>query len=213
MGARAAPASAAAAVGPPPAAPSTLRSAAGTLPDGRTGLSLRGETVYRGTVTGCFAERVVVGERAALPVRGVPLEQAALLGCAALTGVGAALYAARRSARLEPCSWSAQAVSGSSSCRGRASPGASTIIASDRFAARRDRARALGARAVAPDELDDAVAEEAPEGVDYAFDAVGLPETVATAVRHLRDGGTAVVVGLPPAGRALRARARRADPP
>ena len=63
----------------------------GTLLDGRTGLSLDGETVYRGTTTGAWAERVVVGEQVALPLgEGIPLEEAALLGCAALTGVGAA---------------------------------------------------------------------------------------------------------------------------
>ncbi|HXG76021.1 MAG TPA: alcohol dehydrogenase catalytic domain-containing protein, partial [Gaiellaceae bacterium] len=43
---------------------------AGTLVDGTTGLALRGETVYRGTATGCLAERVVVSERVALPTGG-----------------------------------------------------------------------------------------------------------------------------------------------
>jgi S-(hydroxymethyl)glutathione dehydrogenase/alcohol dehydrogenase len=132
-------------------------------------------------------------------VRGVPLEEAALLGCAALTGVGAALYAADVQPGSSVLVVGAGGV-GQFVVQGARLAGASTIIASDGFAGRRDRARALGARAVAPDELDDAVAEAAPEGVDYAFDAVGLPETVATAVRHLRDGGTAVVVGLPPVG-------------
>ena len=68
----------------------------GTLPDKTTGMSYRGETVYRGTATGCFADRVVVSEQVALPLRGaVPFDQAALLGCAALTGVGAVLFAAQ----------------------------------------------------------------------------------------------------------------------
>ena len=195
----AAPAWAAAAAGPPPAGRSTPRSPAARSPTAAPASSLRGETVYRGTVTGCFAERVVVGERAALPVRGVPLEEAALLGCAALTGVGAALYAADVQPGSSVLVVGAGGV-GQFVVQGARLAGASTIIASDGFAERRERARALGARAVAPEELEEAVAEAAPDGVDYAFDAVGLPETVATAVRHLRDGGTAVVVGLPPAG-------------
>ena len=67
----------------------------GTLPDGSTGMTYRGETVYRGTATGCLAERVVVHEQVALPLAGaVPFDQAALLGCAVLTGVGVVLYAA-----------------------------------------------------------------------------------------------------------------------
>src|SRR5437588_8778916 len=69
---------------------------AGTLVDGTTGLSMNGETVYRGTATGAMADRVVVSERVALPTGGnVPLDPAALPGCAALTGRGAALFAAR----------------------------------------------------------------------------------------------------------------------
>jgi S-(hydroxymethyl)glutathione dehydrogenase/alcohol dehydrogenase len=64
--------------------------------DGTTGMTLDGETLYRGTATGALTERLVVTERVALPIGGgVPLEEAALLGCAALTGVGAALFAAR----------------------------------------------------------------------------------------------------------------------
>ncbi len=72
----------------------------GTSLDGTTGMSYRGETVFRGTATGCLAERVVVSEQVALPLGGAasPLEQAALLGCAVLTGVGAVLFAARRGA-------------------------------------------------------------------------------------------------------------------
>ncbi len=69
--------------------------AKGTLPDGTTRLSLGGETVYRMTAVGALARHVLVPERAALPLPPqVPLDQAALLGCAALTGVGAVLRAA-----------------------------------------------------------------------------------------------------------------------
>ncbi|MDF2750380.1 MAG: dehydrogenase, partial [Gaiellaceae bacterium] len=47
----------------------------GTLLGGRTGLSLDGEVVYRGTATGALAEQVVVAGAAALPLAaGVPLE-------------------------------------------------------------------------------------------------------------------------------------------
>ena len=42
-----------------------------------------------------------------------------------------------------------------------------------------------------------------PEGVDYAFDAVGAPATTKLALRWTRGGGTAVVVGLPAAGEKL----------
>ena len=172
---------------------------AGTLPNGRTGLSLRGETVYRGTVTGCFADRVVVGERAALAVRGVPLEEAALLGCAALTGVGASALRRGRSARLE------RARGRRRRRRAVRRAGGAARRRVDHHRLRRvrraaRRARALGARAVAPEELEEASRRQAPDGSTTRSTPWGCPAPVATAVRHLRDGGTAVVVGLPPAG-------------
>ena len=172
----------------------------GTLPDGRTGISYRGETVYRGTATGCFAERVVVSEQVALPVAGVPLDQAALLGCAALTGVGAALHAGR----VEPCS-SVLVVGaggvGQFIVQGARIAGATSIVVSDPFPGRRDQAVRLGATHTAdPDSLGDVLAAAAPDGVDFAFDAVGHPDTAATTLRHTRDGGLAVIVGIPPTG-------------
>ncbi|HXF98556.1 MAG TPA: zinc-binding dehydrogenase, partial [Gaiellaceae bacterium] len=47
------------------------------------------------------------------------------------------------------------------------------------------------------------LAEAAPGGVDYAFDAVGEPATAQLALRLARSSGTAVLVGLPPAGARL----------
>ncbi len=174
---------------------------AGTLVDGTTGLSLRGEIVYRGTATGCLAERVVVSAQVALPTGGaVPLREAALLGCAALTGVGAVLFAARMPLGSSVLVIGAGGV-GQFIVQGARIGGAGTIVAVDPFDGRREQALRLGAtHAVAPDELKAALKEVLPEGADYAFDAVGDPATSATAVRFVRSGGTAVIVGLPAAG-------------
>ena len=43
----------------------------------------------------------------------------------------------------------------------------------------------------------------APEGVDYAFDAVGDPAVSIAALELTRSGGTIVIVGLPPTGSRL----------
>ena len=81
-----------------PTACTTLRAAigAGTKLDGQTGLSLpSGDLVYRMTTVGAFAEYVLVPATAAFPLPDdVSLEEAALMGCAALTGVGAVEHAA-----------------------------------------------------------------------------------------------------------------------
>jgi Zn-dependent alcohol dehydrogenase len=47
-----------------------------------------------------------------------------------------------------------------------------------------------------------AVRELTGGGVDYAFEVIGLPATVVQAVRALRTGGTAVAIGMAPAGAA-----------
>jgi S-(hydroxymethyl)glutathione dehydrogenase / alcohol dehydrogenase len=173
----------------------------GTLPDGTTGMSYRGATVYRGTATGCLAERVVVTEQVALPLRAaVPLDQAALLGCAVLTGVGAVLYAAHVTPGASVLVIGAGGV-GQFVVQGARIAGAGAIVACDPVPARLDAARIAGATHVAvPDDLRELLRAELPDGADFAFDAVGYPETVETALRSTRDGGTTVIVGLPPQG-------------
>jgi len=67
----------------------------GLLKDGSSRISRNGEPVHIMTGLGCFAEYVVIPEEACVPVRAdVPLEIAALVGCAVSTGVGAAMYTA-----------------------------------------------------------------------------------------------------------------------
>jgi Zn-dependent alcohol dehydrogenase len=188
-----------------PAACTRLHAAigAGTLVDGTTGLSLGGETVYRGTATGCLAERVVVASKVALPVRGVPLREAALLGCAALTGVGSVLFAARVTPGSSVLVVGAGGV-GQFVVQGARIAGAETIVAVDPVAARREQALALGAtHAFDPNELESALVDVALEGADFGFDAVGYPATTDTALAFVRSGGTVVMVGLPPAGSRL----------
>jgi S-(hydroxymethyl)glutathione dehydrogenase/alcohol dehydrogenase len=178
--------------------------AAGTLLDGRTGLSRNGETVYRGTATGALAECVVVSEQVALPIgEGMPLDEAALLGCAALTGVGAVLFAAQVEADSSVLVVGAGGV-GQFVVQGARIAGAAEIVCVDPLAARRELALGLGAtRAIAPDEAGDALPDLVPEGADYAFDAVGDVETTKLAFRWTRNGGLCVIVGLPAAGARL----------
>jgi S-(hydroxymethyl)glutathione dehydrogenase / alcohol dehydrogenase len=178
--------------------------AAGTLLDGRTGLSLRGETVYRGTATGALAERVVVSEQVALPLgEGLPLEEAALLGCAALTGVGSVLFAAGVESGSTVLVVGAGGV-GQFVVQGARIAGASEVVCVDPLEERRELALALGAtRALAPEEVKRMLAELLPDGADYAFDAVGDVETTKLAFRWTRNGGLCVIVGLPAAGARL----------
>jgi S-(hydroxymethyl)glutathione dehydrogenase/alcohol dehydrogenase len=133
----------------------------------------------------------------------VPLEHAALLGCAALTGVGAVLNAARPEPGFTALVLGAGGV-GQFVVQGARIAGAAAVLAVDPVELRREQALRLGAtHACAPEDLREAVRELDAEGVDYAFDAVGAPETTKLALRWTRGGGTAVVVGLPAAGARL----------
>ena len=177
---------------------------AGTLVDGTTGMSIDGETLYRGTATGALSEHLVVTERVALPIGGgVSLEEAALLGCAALTGVGAVIFAARAEPGETVLVIGAGGV-GQFCVQGARIAGAETIVVADPLEARLALARELGAtHTTEPDGLKGLMKEIAPDGADRALDVVGNPETSALALRFTRSGGTCVIVGIPATGQRL----------
>jgi S-(hydroxymethyl)glutathione dehydrogenase/alcohol dehydrogenase len=81
--------------------------------------------------------------------------------------------------------------------------GAATIVAVDQRPEKLDHALCRGATHVVDVSAGDAAAqvrELTGGGVDYAFEVVGLPATIRTAWDSLSPGGTAIVVGLAPAG-------------
>jgi Zn-dependent alcohol dehydrogenase len=178
--------------------------AAGTLLDGTTGMEADGEIVYRGTATGALAERLTVGADVALPLGdGIPLEEAALLGCAALTGVGAVLFQGRPQPGSLVLVVGAGGV-GQFCVQGARIAGAAEIVCVDPVEGRLEQAALLGAtRTATPDTLKATMREIARDGVDVAFDAVGDPQTTALALRWTRNGGRTVLVGLPVAGERL----------
>jgi S-(hydroxymethyl)glutathione dehydrogenase / alcohol dehydrogenase len=170
---------------------------AGEMLGGGTGIRADGETVYRMTTVGAFAERVLLPAAGVLPLGGeLPFEQVALLGCAALTGVGAVLNAGV--AAGESVLVIGAGGVGQFAVQAARIAGAGRIVVVDPVEARREAVLRLGAtEAVAPEELD------APDEFDWAFDAVGHATTSQTALRSTRGGGTAVLVGMPPAGARL----------
>jgi threonine dehydrogenase-like Zn-dependent dehydrogenase len=72
------------------------------------------------------------------------------------------------------------------------------VLASDPLPARRARATALGALAVAPEDLAGAVADlTRGEGLPSVVDAAGTASSSAAAVASLRPGGTLQVIAVP----------------
>jgi S-(hydroxymethyl)glutathione dehydrogenase/alcohol dehydrogenase len=163
-----------------------------------------GAGIHQFLDTSAFAEHVLVREEGVIPVsRDIPLEVAALVGCAVLTGLGAVV----RTARVEPGSVVAVIGAGGvglNVIQGAALAGAARILVVDRRPAALELARRFGATSTL-DASDPTLAspsrvvrELTGGGVDYAFEVVGLPETIAQAWEMLAPGGRCVVVGLTP---------------
>jgi S-(hydroxymethyl)glutathione dehydrogenase / alcohol dehydrogenase len=173
----------------------------GAYPDGSTRLSWRGEPVCRGLVLAAYAERTVVPAEAAVRIpASVPTHLAAIVGCAVQTGIGAVLNTAKVPVGASVVVTGLGAV-GLSIVQGARVAGATTILAVDPNADRRETALALGAT----HELDpgqdrvDHVARDltSGRGADFAFDAVGRSEVVESLLKATRNGGTTVMVGIP----------------
>lgn len=176
----------------------------GTLVDGTTRLSRDGETVYRMTAVGALSEYVLLPGFATLPIPDdVSLSHAAILGCAALTGMGAVSNSARVDAGSSVLVFGAGGV-GQFIVQGARMAEAAQIVVVDPIEGRQAKASELGATTtVHPDDLDEVLPSLLGEGADFAFEAVGRPESEAAALRWTRAGGCVVLVGLPAAGAQL----------
>jgi S-(hydroxymethyl)glutathione dehydrogenase/alcohol dehydrogenase len=147
--------------------------------------------------TGCFCTYVVVPAVAVVPVpNGLSDEHAAVVGCAVATGVGAALHTAPIEAGDLVAVWGAGGV-GQNIVTGAKLAQAGAIVAVDPDPGRRAAALARGATAAChPDEaLEMIVNATAGHGLDFAFEAVGRPSIMETAIEALGVGGTLVLVG------------------
>jgi S-(hydroxymethyl)glutathione dehydrogenase / alcohol dehydrogenase len=170
------------------------------LPAGGTRLSARGQNVAHYNGTACFADFAVVAEEGTIPVpRDIPFEALATLGCAVVTGVGAVLNAARAEAGARVLVIGAGGV-GLNVVQGAVIAGCEKILAVDTRSEPLALACSFGAThalEASAQDLKDAVSELTDgRGVDYVFDTVGRPETLAQAVAFARKGGTVIVTGL-----------------
>ena len=152
---------------------------------------------------GSFAEQMLVHEHSVAKIRDdIPLDRAALIGCAVTTGVGAVIH----TAAVEPGATVAVIGCGGvglSCVNGAAIAGASRVIAVDTVASKLQLAGNFGATDMVNASDGDAVQQVRDltgGGVHYSFEAIGLKATAEQAFRMLRPGGTATVIGMIPPG-------------
>jgi S-(hydroxymethyl)glutathione dehydrogenase/alcohol dehydrogenase len=148
-----------------------------------------------------YAEQMLVHEHACVAIDPeMPLVQAALIGCAVTTGAGAVFNCCD----LDPGETVAVVGCGGiglAAVNAARIAGAGKIIAIDPVPEKRALAEKLGATH-SIDARSETAADEVVEltkgGVHHAIEAVGRPQSAATAVKVLRRGGTATILGMMP---------------
>ncbi len=159
-----------------------------------------------GKPLGIFSGCGVMAEYATVSVENVvkidlkiPLDRAALVGCAVTTGVGAVF----NTAKVEPGSTVAVFGCGGvglNVIQGAAIAGAERIIAIDTIEAKLGMAKKFGATdtllATPGEDIAKALKKMTGMGPDYAFECVGVGALAETAYRAIRRGGKAVIVGV-----------------
>ncbi|WP_404380849.1 zinc-binding dehydrogenase [Knoellia locipacati] len=146
-----------------------------------------------------FSELTVVSPRSLVPVPDeVPLDVAAVFGCAVLTGAGAVL----NTATVRPGEGVVVVGLGGvgiSAVMAAALAGAHPVIAVDTVESKLASAAAVGAThtVLAGDDAVEHVRGLTGGGVSVAIEAAGHPAALATAYAMTRVGGRVVVAGLP----------------
>lgn len=171
------------------------------LPDGSSGLSRQGQQILRGCGIGGLAEQVVLPATGAIKIDDdIPLDVACVIGCALQTGVGAVLNTAKMEAGAS-CVVMGLGGVGMACIQGARIAGASTIIASDPVAERRQQALAFGATHTIDPSSEDlsalCLSLTNNIGADYVFEAAGKAALIEQGLNLSRMGGTTICVGSP----------------
>ena len=181
--------------------PGAVANGAGTLLSGARRLHRNGGDVHHHLGVSAFAEYATVSRRSLVKIdRELPLDEAALFGCAVLTGVGAVINTARVPAGSSVAVLGLGGV-GLSSLLGAVAVGARRVVAVDLSDNKLGLARQLGATdtfnaggANAVEEIRAATGG----GVEFAFEMAGSVRAMDLAYKITRRGGTTVTAGLPP---------------
>jgi alcohol dehydrogenase len=181
--------------------PGAAANGAGTLLSGGKRLHRNGQDINHHLGVSGFAEYATISRRSCVKVdRELPLDEAALFGCAVLTGVGAVINTAKVPAGTTVAVVGLGGV-GLSSILGAVASGASRVVAVDLSDEKLGLARQLGAtdtfNAGSPDAANE-IREAVKGGVEYAFEMAGSVRALDLAYKITRRGGTTVTAGLPP---------------
>lgn len=181
--------------------PGAAANGAGTLLSGARRLTRNGQIINHHLGCSVFAEYATVSRRSVVKIDPeLPFDEAALFGCAVLTGVGAVVNTGQVKAGASVAVIGLGGV-GLASVLGARAAGARHIIAVDLSDAKLDLAKSLGAthafNAGNPD-CQEQIRTLTSGGVEFAFELAGSVRALDLAYRITRRGGTTVTAGLPP---------------
>ena len=162
-----------------------------------------GSTVNQMLNLSAYAEQMLIHENACVAINpDMPLDRAAVIGCAVTTGAGT-IFNACKVTPGETIAVVGCGGVGLATINAAKIAGAGRIIACDPIAEKRELAIKLGATDVIDPMADGAAAtiiEMTKGGVDHAIEAVGRPASASLAVAVLKRGGTATILGMMPPG-------------
>jgi alcohol dehydrogenase len=181
--------------------PGAAANGAGTLLSGARRLSRNGQQIHHHMGCSAFAEYATVSRRSVVKIdRELPLDEAALFGCAVLTGVGAVVNTAQVRAASSVAIVGLGGV-GLAALLGANAAGARQIVAVDLSDEKLELAKALGAthifNAGSPN-CKDEIRQASGGGVAFAFEFAGSVRALELAYGITRRGGMTVTAGLPP---------------
>ena len=160
-----------------------------------------GETLNHHTGISCMSEFAVVDRGSVVVIdKSIPLDDAALFGCAVMTGVGAVI----NTARIRPGDSVAILGLGGvglNGIMGAKLGGAEIIVAIDIDPSKFAKAKELGATHCfdsRSNDFVDEIRELTSGGVDYAVDLAGVMAAMEAAYKIIRYGGAVVTAGLTP---------------
>ena len=186
----------------------------GTLLDGSTRLAdAAGESVFHYSFLSTFAESAVVPEASCIAIdREAPFAPASLVGCAVMTGIGAAV----NTAKVRPGSTVAVLGLGGvglNVVQGAALCGAERVVGIDSNPAKAKTAEIFGLTDFLDPRAGPLVEQMRAllggELADYAFEAIGNPATMTAAYEITARGGTVVYIGIASDGAKLELPATR----
>lgn len=174
---------------------------AGSLLDGGRRFSKDGLALHHHLGVSAFSQFTVAAQESLVRIDSeIPLDKAALFGCAVMTGVGAVVNTARVAPGMSVAVFGMGGV-GLSTVLGARAAGAYPIIAVDILDDKLALARELGATYTVNAAHDDPVEAirtlTSGGGARYAFESVGSEKVLAQAYQATRRGGTTVTMGLP----------------